>query len=108
MTPATTSHALRIHTGTPLQRRMRWRRWLERAADAAVVIVLFGTLAVALAPIAVSVLRSDVRAAVQAEEAWAADRSAGAATATLLGRPVADDDGSPAVDRAGQAFAGLR
>ena len=107
MSPVVAPHAPRIYTGTPLQRRMRWRRWLERAADAGVAIVLFGALAVALAPIAVSVLRSDVRAAVQAEEAWAADRAAAAATATQLGRPGAADD-SPAVDRTRQAFAELR
>ena len=95
-------------TDTALQRRVRWRRWLARAADMVFAGALFATLALALAPLAVNLLRSDVRGAIHAEEVWLADRSVGTATAMLTGRtPTAVDD-SPAVDRAGQALPGPR
>jgi hypothetical protein len=97
-----------VYTDTALQRRLRWRRWLARAADLVFAGALFATLALALAPLAVNLLRSDVRGAIHAEEVWIADRSVGTATAMLTGRMPAAVDDSPAVDRAGQALAGLR
>jgi hypothetical protein len=99
---------------TLLERRMRWRLRLERVADIAFGAVLLATLALALAPLAVNLLRSDVRAAIEVEEEiWLAERSVGLSTAMLTGRSTAaidaaERDALPAVDRAGTAFAGLR
>jgi hypothetical protein len=100
--------APRVYTGTALARRTRWRRWLNRASDAALALALVAALALALAPLLVNLLRTEVRVALQAEEAWHADRSVGAATAALLGRRSADAEDSPAVDPSGRTFAGLR
>lgn len=95
-------------TGPSLERRLRWRRRLVRVADFAFAAALLATLALALAPLAVNLLRSDVRAAIHAEEAWLAERSVGATTAMLTGRAASALDDSPAVDRAGETLAGLR
>lgn len=98
---------------TSLESRLRWRRWFERVADIGFAAVLLATLALALAPLAVNLLRSDVRAAIEVEEdLWLAERAAGTATAMLTGRSAAAVDaaeaGLPAVDRAGATFARLR
>lgn len=77
---------MKLFAGSAPERRLRWRRWLARAADVGFAVVLLATLALALAPFVSSLLHSDVRAAIRAE-----------ASAVL-----------PAVDRAGTAFAGLR
>ena len=93
---------------TLLERRLRWRRRLARAADFGFALVLLATLALALAPLAANLLRSDVSAALDAEELWSVERSVGSATAMLTGRRGADDRLLPAVDRAGTALADLR
>ena len=99
--------APRVYTGTALARRTRWRLRLDRAANVGLGFALVAALALALAPLLVSLLRTDVRVALRAEEAWFAHRSVGTATAVLLGRrsPAADD--SPTVDRPVRAVAGL-
>lgn len=98
---------------TSLETRLRWRRWFERFADIGFAAVLLATLALALAPLAVNLLRSDVRAAIEVEEdVWLAERAAGSATAMLTGRSAkavdAAERGLPAVDRAGTTLASLR
>lgn len=98
---------------TSLETRLRWRRRFERVADIGFAAVLLATLALALAPLAVNLLRSDVRAAIEVEEdLWFAERAAGTTTAMLTGRSAAAVDaaeaGLPAVDRSGAAFARLR
>lgn len=89
-------------------RRTRWQRWRSRAADTLLAIALLAALALALAPLAVNLLRTEVRSAIDAEAIWQAEDNAGAATTALLGRTRAAADESPAVDPAGRAFAGLR
>ena len=98
---------------TSLETRLRWRRRFERVADIGFAAVLLATLALALAPLAVNLLRSDVRAAIEVEEdLWFAERAAGTATAMLTGRSAAAVDAGeadlPAVDLAGATFARLR
>jgi hypothetical protein len=106
--PTGRSAAMRVFSGTALARRARWRRWRDRAADAVLGLALAAALALTLAPLAVNVLRTEVRASLEAEEAWHADRSVGAATAALLGRRSAGAGDSPAVDPPSQTLAGLR
>lgn len=98
---------------TSLERRTRWRRWFERVADIGFAALLLATLALALAPLAVNVLRTDVRAAIEVEEElWLADRPVGLGTAMLTGRSAdaidAADAALPAVDRTGLSLASLR
>jgi hypothetical protein len=93
---------------TSLARRLRWRRRLARAADLAFALVLLATLALALAPLAANLLRSDVLAAIDAETVWSAERSVGGATAMLTGRLGGDEALLPAVDGTLTTLAGLR
>jgi hypothetical protein len=89
---------------TALERRLRRRRRIAFFADLGFALVLFATLALALTPLTATLLRDDVRAAIDStDDIGSVERSIAAATALLGGR-AAVDAGLPAVDRTGTAL----